>query len=137
MVENQLVEVLHADDLDFKSSLYLYEGRAAQAVRQLKYARSTSLVPYLASEIARGVTLAKKRHRLALALSIEDNGPGIAAAIRDKMFYPLVSGREGGSGLGLTIAQTFIAQHDGTIEWASTPGQTSFTILLPLEMMRA
>ena len=91
----------------------------------------------LKTRIARGVTLAKKRHRLALALSIEDNGPGIAAAIRDKMFYPLVSGREGGSGLGLTIAQTFIAQHDGTIEWASTPGQTSFTILLPLEMMRA
>ena len=91
----------------------------------------------LKTRIARGVTLAKKRHRLALALSIEDNGPGIAAAIRDKMFYPLVSGREGGSGLGLTIAQTFIAQHDGTIEWSSTPGQTTFTILLPLEMTRA
>ena len=70
------------------------------------------------------MTLAKKRHRLALALSIEDNGPGIPAAIRDKMFYPLVSGREGGSGLGLTIAQTFVAQHNGTIEWASTPGAT-------------
>jgi two-component system nitrogen regulation sensor histidine kinase GlnL len=88
------------------------------------------------TRIARGVTLVKKRHRLALSLSIEDNGPGIPAAIRDRMFYPLVSGREGGSGLGLTIAQTFIAQHNGTIEWASTPGETIFTILLPLELFR-
>ena len=69
-------------------------------------------------------------------MAVEDNGPGIPAAIRDKIFYPLVSGREGGSGLGLTIAQTFVAQHNGTIEWTSTPGQTVFTILLPLEMRR-
>jgi two-component system, NtrC family, nitrogen regulation sensor histidine kinase GlnL len=91
----------------------------------------------LTTRIARGVTLAKRRHRLALALSVTDNGPGVPAEIRDKIFYPLVSGREGGSGLGLTIAQTFVAQHNGTIEWASVPGQTVFTILLPLEMPRA
>jgi two-component system nitrogen regulation sensor histidine kinase GlnL len=60
----------------------------------------------LETRVARGVTLAKKRHKLALALSIADNGPGVPEAIRDKIFYPLVSGREGGSGLGLTIAQT-------------------------------
>ena len=58
-------------------------------------------------------------------------------AIREKMFYPLVSGRDGGSGLGLTIAQTFVAQHNGTIEWSSMPGETTFTILLPLELARA
>ena len=91
----------------------------------------------LTTRVARYVTLAKKRHRLALAVSVEDNGPGIPPAIRDKIFYPLVSGREGGSGLGLTIAQTFVAQHNGTIEWTSTPGRTTFTILLPLEMNRA
>ena len=106
---------------------------AAQAV-------ATSTTPIrsirLTTRVARYVTLAKKRHRLALAVAIEDNGPGIPAAIRDKMFYPLVSGREGGSGLGLTIAQTFVAQHNGTIEWTSTPGQTVFTIVLPLEMNR-
>jgi two-component system nitrogen regulation sensor histidine kinase GlnL len=91
----------------------------------------------LSTRVARYVTLAKKRHRLALAIAIEDNGPGIPESIRDKMFFPLVSGREGGSGLGLTIAQTFVAAHGGTIEWASVPGQTTFTILLPLEMPRA
>jgi two-component system nitrogen regulation sensor histidine kinase GlnL len=91
----------------------------------------------LQTRVARGVTLAKKRHKLALALSIEDNGPGVPTELREKIFYPLVSGREGGSGLGLTIAQTFVAQHNGTIEWTSTPGRTVFTILLPLEMTRA
>ena len=85
---------------------------------------------------AREITLAKRRHRLALALSVEDNGPGVPEAIRDKIFFPLVSGREGGSGLGLTIAQTFIAQHNGAIECESVPGHTIFTVLLPLELNR-
>ena len=83
------------------------------------------------------MTLAKRRHRLALALSIEDNGSGVPEAIRDKIFFPLVSGREGGSGLGLTIAQTFIAQHNGAIDCESVPGHTVFTILLPLEFNRS
>jgi len=91
----------------------------------------------LVTRVARYVTLAKRRHRLALALSIEDNGPGIPDTIRDRIFYPLVSGREGGTGLGLTLAQTFIAQHNGTIECESAPGRTVFTILLPLELSRA
>ncbi|MCC7328241.1 MAG: PAS domain-containing protein [Burkholderiales bacterium] len=88
------------------------------------------------TRIARGVTLAKKRHRLALSLSITDNGPGVPAELRDRIFFPLVSGREGGSGLGLTIAQTFVAQHDGAIQWTSSDGQTEFTIVLPLEVTR-
>src|SRR4030095_9590189 len=48
----------------------------------------------LCTRVARGVTLAKRRYRLALALSVEDNGPGIPPGIRDRIFYPLVSGRE-------------------------------------------
>jgi two-component system nitrogen regulation sensor histidine kinase GlnL len=91
----------------------------------------------LTTRVARYVTLAKKRHRLALSVAIADNGPGIPEAIRDRIFYPLVSGREGGTGLGLTLAQTFVAQHNGTIECESEPGRTVFTILLPLEAGRA
>jgi two-component system nitrogen regulation sensor histidine kinase GlnL len=91
----------------------------------------------LTTRVARSVTLAKRRHRLALALSVEDNGPGIPETIRDRIFFPLVSGREGGSGLGLTIAQTFITQHNGAIDWESVPGHTVFTILLPLEFNRS
>jgi two-component system nitrogen regulation sensor histidine kinase GlnL len=60
----------------------------------------------------------------------------VPEAIRDRIFYPLVSGREGGSGLGLTIAQTFVAQHNGAIECASEPGHTVFTTLLPLDAGR-
>jgi len=90
----------------------------------------------LRTRVARGVTLAKRRHRLALMVGVEDNGPGVLPEIRDRIFYPLVSGREGGSGLGLTIAQTLVAQHGGNIECESEPGRTLFTVTLPLESSR-
>ena len=80
----------------------------------------------------RQVTVGKRRWRLALELHIEDNGPGIPQDLLDRIFFPLVSGREGGSGLGLTLAQTFVQQHQGTIECESQPGRTVFKILIPL-----
>jgi two-component system nitrogen regulation sensor histidine kinase GlnL len=86
----------------------------------------------LQTRVARQVTLAKVRYRLALDLHIIDNGPGIPAEIQDRIFYPLVSGRDGGSGLGLTLAQTFVQQHMGVIECVSRPGCTDFRILIPL-----
>ena len=86
----------------------------------------------LRTRVARQVTIGKQRYRLALDLHIEDNGPGVPYDIRDRIFYPLVSGRDGGSGLGLTLAQTFVQQHQGTIECDSVPGQTVFRILIPL-----
>ncbi len=86
----------------------------------------------LRTRIARQVTLGKQRYRLALDLRIEDNGPGVPESIRDRIFYPLVSGRDGGSGLGLTLAQTFVQQHLGTIECESEPGKTLFKIVIPL-----
>lgn len=87
----------------------------------------------LRTRAERQVTLAKKRYRVAIKLQIIDNGPGIPDDIRDRIFYPLVSGREGGSGLGLALAQTFITQHHGMIDCESQPGKTCFTILLPIE----
>ena len=81
----------------------------------------------------RQVTLAKKRYRLALELQIIDNGPGIPAEIRDRIFYPLVSGRENGTGLGLALAQSFVQHHHGSIEAESVPGRTCFTLRLPLQ----
>jgi two-component system, NtrC family, nitrogen regulation sensor histidine kinase GlnL len=86
----------------------------------------------LRTRIARQVTIGKQRWRLALELHIQDNGPGVPESIRDRIFYPLVTGREGGSGLGLTLAQTFVQQHQGTIECDSAPGRTVFTVLIPL-----
>jgi two-component system nitrogen regulation sensor histidine kinase GlnL len=87
---------------------------------------------WLRTRIARQETIGKQRYRLALELHIQDNGPGVPESIRDQIFYPLVSGREGGSGLGLTLAQTFVQQHLGTIECDSVPGCTVFKILIPL-----
>jgi two-component system nitrogen regulation sensor histidine kinase GlnL len=86
----------------------------------------------LRTRAMRQVTFGRQRFRLALELHIEDNGPGVPEAIRDRIFHPLVSGREGGSGLGLTLAQTFVQQHQGTIECDSQPGRTVFKILIPL-----
>ena len=86
----------------------------------------------LRTRVARQVTLIKRRHRLAVMVQIIDNGPGIPPELQDKIFYPLVSGRADGHGLGLTLAQDFISQHHGTIEFDSEPGRTCFTVLLPL-----
>jgi two-component system nitrogen regulation sensor histidine kinase GlnL len=87
----------------------------------------------LRTRARRQVTVAKRRYRLALELQVIDNGPGIPEEIRDKIFFPLVSGREGGSGLGLSLAQSFIQQHHGMIEVDSEPGHTCFSIVLPIQ----
>ena len=84
------------------------------------------------TRVSRQVTLAKVRYRLALNLHIIDNGPGIAPEMIEKIFFPLVSGSEGGSGLGLTLSQTIVRQHGGLIECESRPGRTEFLIRLPI-----
>ena len=86
----------------------------------------------LRTRVIRQATLGKQRWRLALELHVEDNGPGIDESLGERIFFPLVSGREGGSGLGLTLAQTFIQQHHGIVEFESEPGRTVFKILMPL-----
>jgi two-component system nitrogen regulation sensor histidine kinase GlnL len=86
----------------------------------------------LRTRALRQVTLLRQRHRLALELQVIDDGPGVPEDIRDRIFNPLVSGREGGSGLGLSLAQTFVQYHRGVIECDSRPGRTVFRILLPL-----
>jgi two-component system nitrogen regulation sensor histidine kinase GlnL len=86
----------------------------------------------LRTRVVRQVTLVRKRYRHAIDARVIDNGPGIPDDIRERIFYPLVSGREGGSGLGLTLAQNFIAQHHGTVTFESRPGRTFFSILLPI-----
>jgi two-component system nitrogen regulation sensor histidine kinase GlnL len=104
---------------------------AAQAMVQNPRQDGRSEI-WLHTRVARQVTLARKRYRHAIEVRIADNGPGIPDAIRDRVFYPLVSGRDGGSGLGLTLAQNFISQHHGTVTFESSPGSTVFYILLPV-----
>ena len=91
----------------------------------------------IVTRIARQVTLARVRYRYAIMIDIIDNGPGVSALLQDKIFYPLVSGRDGGTGLGLSIAQEFVNQHQGIIEFDSVPGQTRFTVLLPVRDLQS
>ncbi|MEI7967353.1 MAG: nitrogen regulation protein NR(II) [Betaproteobacteria bacterium] len=97
---------------------------AAQAMRG--FGRIT-----FGSRVVRRLTLAKKTYRLGISLDVIDDGPGIPDEMKERVFFPLVSGRDGGTGLGLTIAQTFVSQHQGLIEVESQPGRTCFTLLLP------
>ena len=103
---------------------------ACQALAEQIAAGDASLT--FSTRIARQTTFGKQRYRLALELHVIDNGPGVPDSIKDRIFFPLVSGREGGSGLGLTLAQTFVQQHHGLIECDSEPGRTDFKILIPL-----
>jgi two-component system, NtrC family, nitrogen regulation sensor histidine kinase GlnL len=124
---------------DYDTSLPLLQGDKEQLIqvvlnimRNAAQAMSGNGQITLKTRVARQATLARKRYKHALALQISDTGPGIAEELRERIFYPLVSGREGGSGLGLTLAQTFVTQHHGAITFESQPGNTTFTLLLPI-----
>jgi two-component system nitrogen regulation sensor histidine kinase GlnL len=119
-------------DADYEQLMQAALNIVRNAAQALAGSTMPAPVIRVVSRVARGVTLARRRHRLATAIRVEDNGPGVPDAIRDRIFFRLGSGREGGSGLGLTIAQTLVAQHGGTNECTSTPGCTVFCVLLPL-----
>ncbi len=87
----------------------------------------------LRTRVERGFTIGTQRHRLVLRAEIEDTGPGVPAELIDHIFYPMVTGRADGTGLGLPIAQDIINKHGGLIECSSEPQHTVFTIYLPLE----
>jgi two-component system nitrogen regulation sensor histidine kinase GlnL len=78
-------------------------------------------------------TIGSRRYRAVVAIEVEDDGPGVPVALQDTVFYPLVTGRKDGTGLGLAVAQDLAGRHDGLIEFTSQPGHTVFTILLPVD----
>ena len=87
----------------------------------------------LRTRAATSVSIGTKRHRLVASIQFDDNGPGVLPEIRDTIFYPLVSGRPEGTGLGLGIAQDLVSRHGGLIEFDSAPGRTIFVIFLPMD----
>ena len=91
----------------------------------------------LRTRALRQFTIGMQRHRLVVRIDIEDNGPGIPEDLKETLFYPMVSGRANGSGLGLSIAQSIMNQHRGLIECESVPGKTVFSLLLPMESVPA
>ncbi len=129
---------------DYDTSIPEFRGdreQLIQAVLNITHNAAQALAERMAegdgeivfrTRIARQTTFGKQRYRLALELHVIDNGPGVPDSIKDRIFFPLISGREGGSGLGLTLAQTFVQQHHGLIECDSVPGRTDFKILIPL-----
>ncbi len=94
-------------------------------------AEATRIV--LRTRTERQFMIGHHRHRLVVRLDIIDNGTGVSADMKEKLFYPMVTGRAEGTGLGLSIAQSLINRHHGVIEFTSRPGKTVFTIFLPLE----
>lgn len=74
-----------------------------------------------------------RRHRVVASVEIEDDGPGIPDDIRASIFYPLVTSHDGGTGLGLPLAQDLVSRHGGLIEFESQPGKTVFTVRIPVE----
>jgi two-component system, NtrC family, nitrogen regulation sensor histidine kinase GlnL len=87
----------------------------------------------LRTRAANNASVGAQRHRLVASIQFEDNGPGVPSEIRDTIFYPLVSGRADGTGLGLGIAQDLVSRHGGLIEFDSAPGRTTFLISLPMD----
>lgn len=87
----------------------------------------------LRTRTLRQFTIGTQRHRLVAKVDIGDNGPGIPPALVETIFLPMVSGRPDGTGLGLSISQSIINRHNGLIECASVPGNTLFSLYIPLE----
>lgn len=110
--------------------LNLVRNAAQALMSEANASRGGKIV--LRTRIARQVTIFRRLHRLALQLQVIDDGPGIPEDIRDHAFTPLVSRRAGGTGLGLTLVQTYVQNHGGTVEFSSRPGRTVFNVLLPL-----
>src|SRR5579862_7446571 len=105
-----------------RNALQALAGANVQAPRLVLRTRAVS-----------NVSVGTQRHRLVASIQFEDNGPGVLAEIRDTIFYPLVSGRADGTGLGLGIAQDLVSRHGGLIEFDSAPGRTLFVISLPMD----
>lgn len=85
------------------------------------------------TRVLRNFTIGQKTHRIVIRLDIIDDGPGIPEEILDKIFFPMITGRAEGTGLGLSIAQRLVHQHSGLIECKSEPGNTNFSIFLPID----
>ena len=103
------------------------------AVQALSSARVDNPRLTLRTRVAVNVGIGGRGHRSVASIQFEDNGPGVASEIRDTIFYPLVSGRADGTGLGLGIAQDLVSRHGGLIEFDSAPGRTIFVIYLPMD----
>ena len=120
-----------ADPARVMQALLNIVRNAAQVMTGFQPTQSPHIT--IKTRIARQVLLRHKQHRLAAVVTVIDNGPGVPENLKERIFHPLVTGRDGGTGLGLSLAQDFIQQHGGVIEFESQPGHTEFRLQLPME----
>ncbi len=132
--DNQTIQLVREYDPSIPE-LYADSEQLIQAVLNLvrNAMQSGADKIVLRSRTQRQVTIGQKRCRLAVRIDIMDNGKGISENMREHIFYPMVTGRAEGTGLGLPVAQSMVNRHNGIIEFASEAGCTVFTIFLPLE----
>lgn len=104
---------------------------AMQALQEAKLNQQNVIT--LRTRIQRQFTIGQLHHALTCRIDIEDNGPGIPPELVADIFYPMITGRAEGTGLGLAISQHLIQQHQGFVECSSHPGQTIFSVYIPLE----
>lgn len=143
-----LVEVESLGDIqlvrDYDPSIPEFEGDREQliqailnitrnAMQALQESETDNPQILLRTRALRQITLGTERHRLVCSVEIIDNGPGIPKDMLASIFYPMVTGRPDGSGLGLSIAQSIMNQHRGLIECNTEPGETRFQLYIPLE----
>lgn len=117
-------------DMDQLIQVFLNIAKnAAEALRGIPESRIT-----LATRFRPGVHVRRAggAARSQMEIAIADNGPGIAAAVRGKLFEPFATTKQDGAGLGLAIAAEIVARHDGRIDVDSRPGATVFRIQLPV-----
>jgi two-component system nitrogen regulation sensor histidine kinase GlnL len=125
---------------DYDPSLPLVQADADQLVQALLNLVRNALQAIgdqgtitLRTRALTGHVVGSQRHRLVASIEVEDDGAGVPPEIADALFYPLVSGRESGSGLGLPLAQDLATRNGGLVEFESEPGRTVFTIRFPLD----
>ncbi len=104
---------------------------AVQALHENKIQKKPEITAV--TRIVRQCTLLGKQHKLAICIKIIDNGPGVPEYLLPSIFFPMVSGRAEGTGLGLPLAQNIINQHKGIVECDSHEGKTEFTIIIPVK----
>jgi two-component system nitrogen regulation sensor histidine kinase GlnL len=115
---------------DFDQLVQVFLNLASNAVHAVADRKAGRVV--LRTRVERNYTIEGRLHPLALRVEVADNGPGIPEAEQSQIFYPLVTSRAEGRGLGLAIAQDLVTGHGGVINLKSRPGDTVFQVTLPL-----
>jgi two-component system nitrogen regulation sensor histidine kinase GlnL len=125
-------------DRDYDPSLPVFRGDADRLqqvllnlLRNALQAGATQI--RLRTRAESGAIVNGQTLRLALRLDVIDNGSGVPDSLRETLFAPLVSGRADGTGLGLALAREISMEHGGQLDFRSRPGNTVFTLLLPVE----